>query len=283
MPDWSRRAVVVASDRNWDYTFYMPLTCLFWQRYVGVEPLVLLVGSDEEWMDCPSARVALETTRELVRPQIVFLKSQPTLEDCTLAQAARLFAAAFVPQSTYLLTSDMDMWPLSRHALYRNGERPVHLFSADAYGRHQFPLCYVGMPAGLWREVLGISRTESVGSQIARIYFDKWGDLKGDRNKAWDWDEKWFTSKLHAWPGYPDRCQFINRPGSRAGLMSGRVDRANWVWNGPDEPGLIDAHLLRPGFGDRNWGLLRELVNAYLPGMERGAEVYRDAFVNALG
>jgi hypothetical protein len=276
------RFVILASDRNWDYVFSLPLTCLFWEAFAGFRPVVFLVGTREEWMDVGHCRVALERLERWTNPPVHHLKSQETLEDCNLAQASRLFAAALPTKGyLYFLTADMDMWPLSATYWNRDGGKAVHVHSANAYGRHQFPLSYVGANVETWRAIIGIEAGEDIAARVARIYGEEWGNLKGERNRAWDYDERWFTRRLLAWQGYPEQCLFIDRPGSRHGLMSGRVDRANWVWNGPREGGLIDAHLLRPGWG-AHWPRLLELVRGVLPSWATEAQGYRDSYVAIL-
>src|SRR5690606_5744916 len=85
------------------------------------------------------------------------------IKDATVSQVVRLYAAAMnVSEDDYIITSDADMFPLSRDHFNQQGMEgdDVHLFYANAYAHMKdsvmYPLCYVGASVRTWRDIMQI-------------------------------------------------------------------------------------------------------------------------------
>ena len=296
----SSRFVVFSSDAQPFYLFFAPITTLLWNINIGYTPIVVVVvptGYTRE--DTTATRpqtwkildLALATTEE-AGGKIVLLYNKGKdciIKDGTLSQLSRLYAAALnLSAEDYILTSDVDMLPLSNDHFHQQdfSPLPVHLFYANAYwhlfakdGTVMYPLCYIGMKVATWKEVMGIpTETREAGKEeetmqdmmlaavedgIARYGKDRWQDSrKQDGDIQWYFDQVLFGEKISEWWGHPQECLKIPRYPFRD-----RLDRSKWTFTGVREElnGKIDSHVLRPGHSDQNWPKLVQLLAVLLP------------------
>jgi hypothetical protein len=266
----ARRIAVLSATKDPTYAFFAPLTALVWRRVTGFDPLLLLVGDEAEWRDDRRAAVALD---EAVRhADVVFVTRPDGPADHTLAQVVRLCAAALEGgDDDYLVASDVDLWPVARDRFHpAQARRVFQVFNADAYGADgdRFPICYLGGRRAVWRELFPLEG--GLAAALGRVPWPADGD--------WHFDERYATARLQAWPHFAARGQRIPRP---PGPDHGRIDRSDWR-----EPasldGIVDAHLLRPGFTPESWPRLRALL-ARLVGADdlRDADAYQARYVAA--
>ncbi len=312
--------VVLSSDEHSSYAFYAPLTCAVWRR-TGYLPTLLLVGEESVWRGRADLRLALEASLA-AGAEVHFVDSHPGYRTATVAQVSRLFASALptVEPGDYLLTSDIDMWPVGPWV--GGGRDPLkdfQIYYANAYPdiEHvQYPICYLGAKARTWRKVVFAS-SENLLAVVAPAFFLPGRDTLRDgviaalreldrvlrstpsenvALRTWDFDERHFGGCLSAWRGYQhnwsktlgydNRCQLIDRDTLRDGER--RLDRPSWpiVAGQVVHPDALrpyaDAHLPRPGFSDANWPRVRPLLKALLAEEEfELAEDYRAAWVAA--
>jgi len=267
--------VILSSDRNVDYSFFVPLSSLLWQR-CRFQPVVFLVGTVEGWLNDAPSRVSLATAQE-VGAHCVFIGDVHGQRTSTVAQTVRLYPGLLdYALNTYCLTADIDIWPLAPDWFnVRNTTEPVHLFYANAYDHVRYPMCYIGMPSGVWREVMGHGGEEL--PMVLQQQLDAGLGWNPCATAAWNYDERLFGDRIRSWTGYPHRCRMIDRMGAPP---CDRIDRSAWPVR-PDPRGMIDAHLPRPGFGSW-WPSLRHLFNQVLPERGAWADAYREAFREAI-
>ncbi len=275
--------VALSTDGNPSYSFYAPLTALLWQRR-GWSPLVL-VGRDGH-----TSLKIIDDSLRLLGAHVVHLYAHEHAASSTTAQVARLFAASAdrVRDNDYLLTSDIDMWPIGS---WVGGDRDEHkdlqVYFANAnpkpnYTPLRFPLCYVGGSAHTWRDIMKVSDDASVQYGLDRALDDcrLWRPIElSEAEWAWSFDEIYLGRKIAAWSGYPDRCQRIDRDMSVHGQR--RLDRSSW--NVPASlDGIADAHLPRPGYTDKGWACVRPLFAKLVDARDLAwADSYRMRFTEA--
>lgn len=260
--------VVLGCDTHEAYSFFIPLTVRMWCG-LGFQPLVLLAGTADDWHARPRLRLALVKAREM-GARIHFLGNfDSSYSTSTIAQLARLFgsAAPGVRDDDYLLTSDMDMWPIGDWVTKRDDSRAVQLYYANAYDHERnypapahYPICYIGMKAKTWRTMMAIFKENGLRSGLEQVIdYARRSRPEGTRESDWYWnfDEIHFGRQIANWPGYPAECELIRRDFAQPG--QGRIDRSNWQITGSLDD-IADAHLLRPGFTDENWPRLRPLL-----------------------
>lgn len=247
---------VLGCDRNEEYSFLLPIVCLFWRRK-GYRPLVLLVGESAEWLGDVGHRLEVERARE-IGAEIYWLGNFKDVRTSTVAQCSRIFAAAMtgVEAGDLLVTSDVDMLPIGSWVGGGiDATKDLHLFYANAYDGSDYvhyPMCYVIAKAKVWKEIVGSSSLETMLAEAPV-----------DENGSWNWDERWLGGAIEAWREKVgrDRVQEISRT-----FVEGewRIDRSDWDGAMAETKGSLrgvaDAHVIRPAHTIENWPRLRPLL-----------------------
>lgn len=252
------KRVVISTDDCPTYFFFAPFTALLWRTVAGYEPTVMAVRADGSYNWGPlqaQYEWVLESCRSL-GVQVVPVEPIPGRLLTTVAQVSRMFVAPLYPDTDYILTSDMDMWPLS-HGWFNQQDpgKELQLFYSNAYDQQKYPMCYIGGSAKVWRDIMDILHTNDINAAIRKALDD---NLRPDASsdESWNFDERLFMSKLSKWSGYKGCCQFIER-GVKSKPMA-RIDRSSWAWNHATT--YIDSHLVRPGWTAENWPKLKPLL-----------------------
>ena len=267
--EYARRAVF-SCDLNQDYAFYLPLTSILWRSLIGYHPVALLVGDAAGWSEGPCGVAARECRS--VGCEVRFVQPAEGHRTSTVAQMCRMFAAALpYEEDRYLLTSDVDMWPLRREFFTAvPWESSAHLYYTPA---PQYPICYIGASVKSWREIVGIEEL-NISKQVQRCLDEGLG-VDDDSWQAWIFDEVWLGPRIQAWSGFP-QATLASRHG---GPPVDRIDRSCWrAWKPEDS----DAHMLRPGYTEENWSRVRELFIQLMPDLEDWVDDYRSAFMDEL-
>lgn len=326
----SKRWVVFSTDTQDLYFFFTPITTLLWALNMDYDPLIFVVVPEHYKRGSlqPQPQQGQQPQHNLIDyvlhkteeagGKVVLLHHKKGKEglvnDGTVSQVARLYAAGLsgiVKDEDYLLTSDVDMFPLSRQHFLQGdiATKKVHLFYANAYAHMKdtimYPLCYIGMKAKTWKEVMGITGTrnekENVKNEewnakaeeegivveelvlnaiekgIERYGKDRWQNShKQDGDVQWYFDQFLFGEKIASWPGHPEECQKIARY-----PFKDRLDRSKWNFNGNKEEldNLIDSHVVRPGFTEQNWIKLKQLLAILLPHHIQWLQEYKEEFL----
>lgn len=296
-PARNQKYAVTSSNLNHDYAFYAPIVAAMWVE-LGYRPIVFLVGSSEEWKAHKFGSVVLAEARR--RGAVIhFVDRVEGYPESTTAQTIRLAGAytSLIRDDDYLLTTDVDMLPLSR-SFWGNplDGHDFDVYFANAYEgekRPHWPICYIGMSRISWVHLLGSYPDHNVA---ARSWMN--GNLcketvKGDPMVAWCFDEYFISEKIAEAKKNGKAVRFIDRMKAPAGWPASRIDRGAWeetwatnVVNSPDglrvHPGAVDCHAPRPGFGEVAWQeRVRPLLNAFEAGLGDSFNEYRDAFALA--
>jgi len=256
----NHKKVVLACDTNIDYFFFLPLISLAWQELIGYCPIILIIGSKESWLNEKLNRFVLDESRRF-GAEIYFIDCMEGHRNSTFAQISRLYASLLgYSEDTYLLTSDVDLLPLSRRFFNQQDfSKQVHLFYGNVYDKKKFPLGYIGADVSTWKQVM-----RPVTSDMLKAI--SWqldnGLGKGSEHwTAWNYDEFLFGVRIFEWDSKLLRCQIIERQGAPP---IDRIDRSNWHFDGHLE-GKVDAHLLRPGYTQENWSRIGNVLRCFLP------------------
>lgn len=282
---------VISSDRNQLYAFYAPLTAAVW-RNRGWQVFMLLVGEEDDWLDDPRSKLVYEKCLE-ANARVHFISAYPGHRTSTVAQVSRLYAHLLpkVAPDDYLMTSDVDMWPLGPWVGgTRDSSKAFQLYFSNAYAdadKVHFPMCYVGAQACFWKEAMDSSVSmdmkDALGKALNLCKKQYTSSEAYHRNgeyvplDVWNFDETYFGEQLSALGGWKDRCQFIERDMSLAGER--RIDRSNWI-DAASVDGYADAHLFRPGFTPDNWSRASWLFQLAVTDQDQvaWAESYHDSY-----
>lgn len=197
------KTVVISHNNNPEYAFFEPIVKFAWER-LGWNVLTMVTDS------------------------------------VITSQCIRLYAHTCVKPDTMLMTSDIDMLPLSDYWKPKNED--ITCYGRNLSREHQ-PICYIAMTAKNWAHVMG-------------------NDMKADIShfgESWTTDQDIVTAKLSGFK----RTEIIRPICQRTGYPSGRIDRSAWD-RSLMKTERIDAHLLRPGWTPENWTKIMDLITECL-------------------
>ena len=262
-----KRTVIASIDtKNYFYTWYAPITALIWQNAMDWRFVLLVVYERDEELT-PVLKSILQFT-EAAGAEILYLKN-PLKEPHYLAEMvvtlSRFFSGTFDwPEDTYVMTTDLDMWPLKKSYFDSSvsTDKDIHVLYANYFGNPltatQYPVCYIGMKVSMWREFMKVSKQDDIFREIARVRDEQWG-THPSKVDQFATDQIYFAKKLHTWRGFPDRVHFVNRPGEPPSKRLDRLYHAS-CFTLEEVPDAVESHVLRPGFAQENWPRLRALL-----------------------
>jgi hypothetical protein len=268
---YSNVNAVMGCDGNHQYVGALPLTCKVWNELNNARGLVIMAGDKETLLR--ERKREIDWTRD-AGARIFFTTIAPGFFSATTAQVGRLFAY-LIPwideNADYLLTTDADMWPLSKDWFAKNKTSDkVTLFYSNAYNGNKFPLCYVSAYARIWKEVMLKSCEPRTFMQALMDALVEMPPRGADPLTEWCFDEQFFSAQIKKWPGFPSKVHMVER---RGGPPVDRIDRSKWPGN-PDITRMVDAHLVRPA--EKKYGQTRPILSQL---MTPEALAWCDAYV----
>lgn len=228
-----KKYVVVSTNNNKDYQFFIPFVERAWASY-GWD-LCVMVTHDVD------VKTLLTNRDETI---IVQLPKIEGLRDATVAQASRLYAANYLPKDSLIMTSDMDLIPLSDY--WHPSPDNITVYGHDLTWHSYYPMGYVSMTGENWTKYLQCSmNTERDMLRDAKEVLDPASGLpiaySGDWEKWWNFDWQLLTNRLRP---SANAITFIDRGQvniANATLAKGRIDRHNIAVT-RQQPDLIDMH-----------------------------------------
>lgn len=265
-----KKWVVLSCTPNSQYDFFLPIAVRLWQKRIGYEPVIILVGTEKDWAS-GHAKVA----RDAVQGRIEYFEGILGIPDSAVAMALRQHVAAleFDPDDI-LLIGDVDLFPVDRrfYHQYDPQRNPVGVYHADMYDEY-WPAYGVSMPVRNWREVMGTG-TGDFRASVERTFTDENVRAVGiaDKIGSWDtrfwlFDEKFTSFKIKASRFTKDVATFPRV------FMGKRPHRVKL----PPEPYVqdyVDFHCSRPGWTEENWPDIRYALAQIMPDELRWLDGY---------
>jgi len=242
--------IILSSDQNIDYLFYVPLTSFVCQQF-GFEPLIFLLGSSKY------SNLIEEYSKKYSKCIIINIDGIPPYRDSTVVQMSRLYAACFEKDDNeYLMTGDIDMLLLNNY-LYRDFDK-MNLYGYDLTNFQQYPICYIGMQSKKWKELLNIQEGNFTESIIRDLEEEKKLATSSNFNDYWFTDQRFITRKIKQFG--ENNFQIINR-GLVNGCATKRIDRSHPItWNIAEGDDHIDCHLLKEGYLIENFNKIKKII-----------------------
>jgi hypothetical protein len=241
------KIIVNTTNEKELYAFFMPLTTMIWNKIIGYSPISIFIGSEDTWNQ-PKNKFIKEETQKYGR--IIRIEPVAGMESSTMAQVSRLYASALadLPESDYLLTGDVDMFPLDKKRYHsQDFSQLFHVFNSDAYEGEEdrYPMCYLGGTVKVWRQIMKIKQLD-----IREAVED--GIVTNPIEQPWNHDELSFYKHLSQ-----SDIKYQKLPRVHTGYNFGRLDRGGWKQLN-NLNGMVDAHLLRPG--SDHWGSIFHVI-----------------------
>lgn len=215
-----KRYVVLGVNENPKYLYYLPLVLWAWRK-IGWEAITFVVG------ELPKVGIIINMPMDTTH----FIKPINGYKSETIAQVSRLYGARQTPKDTLVMTSDVDMIPLSNY--WNPQENVITTYGRDLTDYH-YPMCYIAMNERDWYRVMDYYKTDIDHS----VDLDLQQAVPKAKN-VWCVDQDIITERLLRYG--KEKITHIDRgTDKRTGYPLGRVDRSAWRL---DHQVYIDAHL----------------------------------------
>jgi hypothetical protein len=228
-----KKYIVLSVNDNVDYLYFSPLTVWTWKQF-GWEPILMYHGERNTFLITDTlAKLGIDI-------KVVSVHSIDGYRSDTITQISRLYGALATPsdEECYLMTGDIDMLALSDY--WKPSLTKATVYGHDLTGFGHFPICYIGMPRNIWREVMKVREDYPISTWIERD-LDTLPQAKDtDFYKYWFSDQDLITARLKEYG--TEKIDFINRGQYANGFARGRVDRGSWTLS---HDMFVDAHLMQ--------------------------------------
>jgi len=224
------RYIVVSTTNDVNYYFYAKYLEKAWNK-IGWNLCVMITNDVNE------------SDLKLTNPLSVVIRMPKInqLRDSSIAQASRLYASNYFPLDTLLMTSDIDLLPLSDY--WHPNENDITIYGYDLTWFTFYPMGYICMTAEKWQTYMNLNNNTK--EEIIRDAYDTsipHSPLANDWEEWWNWDWSMITKRLKP---FEKQIKFIDRGQidiAGATLAKGRIDRYNWEETQNQSEPFIDAH-----------------------------------------
>lgn len=198
---------LVASDLASAYLDFWPLARRAWSELVGIDSILVLVAERD---DVP-AELASDSS-------VVVYEPSRHLHTAFQAQCIRLLYPALVESDGAVVTSDVDMVPLSA-GYFHGPARRVRATDFVAYRDvllpiGQIPICYNAALPATWAELFGVRSLDDVRARL-----EAWGEgleYDGTRGgRGWDTDQEILHRTLTRWGAGTHRAWILDDRATR--------------------------------------------------------------------
>lgn len=274
-----RPIAVLSSNTNPDYLSLLPIVAKSWDMQQFNCWITINLEDETKSEKDPEFMRQLAVIRkympaeqasiEIVNKKVVSEKNPALYTQCARLYAPKQLRDLF--GNTYIIMSDADMFMCSSF-IVRDFDK-VNVFGHDLTGFGHVPICYVGMYADKWKQLMDY---DNMGMERDLATFAKKDST--DWLTAWCSDQDIITAKLKNF-GFGN-IHFINRgqDPKNSSLPMGRWDRYNWQKPTSE---IHDAHLMRQPLSDENFPKIVELCKTVYPNQDWGwLNAYRNDFLN---
>lgn len=225
-----RKIVVLSVNENPIYQFTLPLVVWSWVK-IGWEPMILQNFNGSEI----TQKFYLHESGSMIRIKTIPIHPIEGYRSDTIAQVSRLYAACFAEEGDYLLTADSDMMALSDY--WQFDPKKITIWGHDLTSYQQIPICYIGMMAERWREVMCLSNSNV--KELMKRDLEEMPDSgeNGNQVDRWCTDQRLITKKINE---VQFEKEFVHRGVLANGYPVGRIDRSAWATYHPHP---VDCHL----------------------------------------
>lgn len=239
----SKGIVIMAANKNPDYHFFIPIVEWMWAKFgwtaLVIKDFYVPIGIRQE----------------------------------TVVQCSRLYVGTLFPEDTMIMTSDIDMLPLSDY--WNPNPEKITCYGRDLTDYH-YPICYIAMTAKKWTEVMQL--TGDINKDMARDFDLHPKSRSAEWTEWWQVDQDIITERINK-----QQVVYLEERGLQPnGYPLGRIDRGCWEQS-LQHPKRIDAHLLRPGYTDYNFEKIIALIQSIFPNENLAwMREYRDNYIKTL-
>lgn len=276
-----KKWVVLSCTPNSQYDFFLPIATRLWRDRIGYEPVVVLVGSEKDWSS-GHAKVAYDEIRGAAR--IEFFPVVEGITDAATSQVLRQHVSAleFDPDDVILI-GDVDLFPVHRefYHQYDPSKNPIGVYYADTYQDEYFPAYGVSMPVKNWREVMGVTVGDLLGS-VKRALTNENVKALGMAEEIGVWDARFWTFDERFASFKIRNSRFSKDVAKFPRLFGLRYPHRVKLPPGPYASDYVDFHCSRPGWTEENWPDIRHMLTQIMPDELRWLDSYVEDYWRSL-
>lgn len=219
----NKKYVILSTNNNPDYYFYAPYQEKAWNSF-GWEVCILCTHD----VDIKNLKLQNESTVKIILPEI------PDIRTETIAQVSRLYASNYLPLDAMIMTSDMDLIPLSDY--WKQKKEDITIYGYDLTDFTTYPMGYIAMTGHNWKKYFNC--TYNIIEDITRDINEYRNiAMSPDWNQWWGYDQILLTDRLILQGA---NVTHIHRGRRDSGFAHGRIDRGDGMKNIDGQ--LIDMH-----------------------------------------
>lgn len=238
-----KKYVAISTNELDNYLFYLPIVTYGWHK-LGWDVICFIVYKNTEKEHYVFTQLQkLNTLVSGIELCFVPVPEFKGYDEATIIQCARLYAANFIEPECYVLTSDVDMLPLSDH--WRPNYDAVTTWGRDLTDYH-YPICYVGMSGINWKKIMRLSGDTEV--DMKKDLQSMPNSRSDDPVLRWVTDQDLLTARLNE----HEKIIIPRGVDPLTHYPKGRVDRSAWELSSRQTE-RIDCHLPRPATDESNF------------------------------
>lgn len=281
------KRVVLTSTKSHIYDFFLPISATLWRDLIGYQPVIILIGREEEW-SVGHHKVALEELRNK-NFDVHWIDHIPNVSDASVSMSVRQHASALeLPLDDLMIIGDVDLIPLrpSFYHQHDHWKNTLGIYHADTYGdvsygdrrmANYWPAYGPSMSVKIWRDLMGVIPGNLLGSlektfreeDIYTVIAANKTDWKN--SKWWTFDEERTSKKIRE-SKYLKDAVYFNCPRQE------RLSRGSTWPEHPYVANYVDAHFERPGYVGKAWQQIRGVLSQVVPHELRWLDKYVSAY-----
>lgn len=204
--DGMERIVIVSTNNNPDYYFYSPYIYKAWHNY--------------GWKVC--TMITSDVDPSVIKSDYIFkMPSFDGIRQETVAQASRLYAANYLPYDALIMTSDMDLLPLSDY--WHPEADKITNYGHDLTDFTFYPMGYTAMTGWKWKEVMKLT------GDIQKDFIDGCNTTMLPYADDWEqwWNHDWKLLTINLKPYEGEMVKILRGRRTDSPFAYGRIDRGD--------------------------------------------------------
>ena len=230
---------VVACDLNQNYWEFYPLVRECWKKIVGIETTLILVGN------------TIPEKLMRYKDDIILFPPVPYIHSAFQAQCVRILYPAIMNCQEGIITSDMDLIPLSHNYYSDIASRYTQndfIVYRDCISEHdQYPICFCAAYPSSWGDIFGVRSVEDIHDRLASWYTNDY-TAGSPSSRSWAADQLELYKAVNKWEGNVVRLRDENTGFNRLDrldmedVMKSKELHRTWI----NQALRTDFHLPRP-------------------------------------
>lgn len=243
---------VLSSTENDLYAYPLPIVVWSWYK-IGIKCIVFTPETEGD-----KIKLAKQACGDMATFYTFKCEER---KEATYCQTSRLFGATVCDdENEILITGDADLAVFGNEFdCFKDGE--VRVIGADLLSEemNQFPMCFIGMPVKKWKDIFCLD-----GDTLQSALDDTVGNLESAtfRSDFWCYDQ-WLAYETISRSGVKvfknERAKMPERFATR------RYDRDDQFILERLSPDMIDFHLPRPGYDQKNFEIIMTILKYHYP------------------